>query len=151
MFRGLWAAGEATLREMHAALRAMAGPALPGGPANLLHWARRLQLPARPSLRDRRPAVAAANGARGVEAARVRVEAADVPEVSDDGPARPPAPPPLPEPDADTGKIYAAFGEVRAWAGFFGIRYDGGNMDQVNKLRAARGLPPLVQVEDRAA
>jgi hypothetical protein len=59
-----------------------------------------------------------------------------------------PRPPQLPP--ASGGKVYARFADIRAWAGFFGVPYDGGNLDRVNKLRAAKGLPPLVQ-DDTAA
>ncbi len=52
----------------------------------------------------------------------------------------------LPPPSED-GKIYASFAEIRAWAGAYGIAYDGTQMDRVNKLRAAKSLPPLVQRE----
>jgi len=72
---------------------------------------------------------------------------------------RPPAPPdppparrvpPLPEPSPD-GYIRASFAEIKAWAGFFGIRYDGGNMDVVNRRRGQMRLPELIQDEARAA
>jgi hypothetical protein len=49
------------------------------------------------------------------------------------------------------GVVYASFREIQAWAGFFGIYYDGGNGDRVNRLRAARGLARVVQDEERAA
>lgn len=53
---------------------------------------------------------------------------------------------PLPEPRED-GKVYTSFYNIRAWAGVYGIAYDGTNMDRVNKLRIAKSLPLLVQDE----
>lgn len=63
--------------------------------------------------------------------------------------AAPPRPPPLPAP-AENGKVYATYRELRAWAGFYGIAYDGSNMDRLNRVREAKGLPPMVQVEAAA-
>lgn len=62
-------------------------------------------------------------------------------------PPRPPAPLPAPV----NGKIYANFRQIRAWAEDRGFCYDGSNMDQVNRRRAAMGLPVLVQDEGVAA
>jgi hypothetical protein len=62
-----------------------------------------------------------------------------------------PKPPPLPAFSLEDGKVYATFAEIRAWAGFYGFAYDGSNMDRLNKLRAAKGLPPLVQDDTRKA
>ncbi len=127
------------------------------------------------------------NQARGVEAARARVEAAArlrpspaerLPPAGDNSGARdvpgiaaPPAGdnsgalgapavapphaaspgaapkrvmPRLPEP-AENGRVYASFSEIREWAAFMGIAYDGSNMDMVNRRRAAMGAPPVVQ------
>lgn len=53
---------------------------------------------------------------------------------------------PLPKPH-DDGKVYTSFHNIRAWAGIYGIAYDGSNMDRVNKLRAAKSLPLLLQDE----
>lgn len=68
-------------------------------------------------------------------------------------PVQRPAPPPampLPSPASD-GKVYATFWAIRAWAEARGFAYDGSNMDQLNKRRAAAGLPLLVQDEAAAA
>ena len=68
-------------------------------------------------------------------------------------PVQRPAPPPampLPSPSSD-GKVYATFWAIRAWAEARGFAYDGSNMEQLNKRRAAAGLPPLVQDEAAAA
>jgi hypothetical protein len=59
-------------------------------------------------------------------------------------PAPAPKPPALPAP-AENGKVYAGFRQIRAWAGFYGQPYDGGNIDRLNKFRMAKGLPPVVQ------
>ncbi len=48
-------------------------------------------------------------------------------------------------PPRENGKVYTSFPNIRAWAGIYNIAYDGSNIDKVNKLRAAKGLPPLVQ------
>lgn len=48
-------------------------------------------------------------------------------------------------PPAPNGKIYTSFYNIRAWAGVYGITYDGTNIDKVNKLRTAKSMPPLVQ------
>lgn len=61
-----------------------------------------------------------------------------------------PKPPPLPAP-AEDGTVYASFAQLRAWAGFYAIAYDGSNVDRLNKFRAAKGLPPVVQDEAVAA
>lgn len=58
------------------------------------------------------------------------------------GPA--PKPPPLPAP-AENGRVYACFRDLAAWAGFYGLAYDGTNIDRLNRLREARGLPAVVQ------
>lgn len=67
-------------------------------------------------------------------------------------PVERPAPPvvSLPSPSSD-GKVYASFWAIRAWAEARGFAYDGSNMDQLNKRRAAAGLPLLVQDEAAAA
>ena len=65
---------------------------------------------------------------------------------TDTRPARP-APPPLPAPV--DGLVRASFREIRAWAAFHGIAYDGGNADVVNRRRAGMGLPPVAQCEAR--
>ena len=98
-------------------------------------------------------AVAVSNQARGAALAQARVEAAPrpTPALAASAPPDPPrSPPTLPDPDPATGRIYAPFAAIRAWAGFYGLPYDGSNMDQVNKLRAAKGLRPLVQDDSRA-
>jgi hypothetical protein len=59
-----------------------------------------------------------------------------------------PAPPGLPAPSED-GVIRASFREIQAWGGHYGIRYDGANVDQVNRRRAALNLPPVAQCEAR--
>jgi hypothetical protein len=71
-------------------------------------------------------------------------------------PVAPPQPkPPAPAPalagiDARplncNGKIEATFAEVRDWAARQRIKYDGGNMDLVNKSRAFLRRAPFVQV-----
>ncbi len=55
-----------------------------------------------------------------------------------------PKPPPLPAPAAN-GKVYATFRQLRAWWGFYGQAYDGANIDRLNRFRAAKGLPEVVQ------
>lgn len=56
-------------------------------------------------------------------------------------------PPPLPA--AEGGLVRASFREIQAWAAFYGISYDGGNVDQVNRRRAALNLPLVAQCEAR--
>jgi hypothetical protein len=128
--------------------------------ADLSIWAHQLGLKRPEGFRRKRPDVAGGNQARGVEAARERVAA----DVCAPAPWVPPAPvaavsvssigrgaiPALPA-AGDDGVIRASFGEVRAWALFFGIRYDGTNMDQVNRRRAGMRLPPVTQCERRTA
>lgn len=94
--------------------------------------------------RSKPEAVAASNVQRGVEAARERIAVSLVPE------APRPVAPALP-PVAETGRVYASFQELRAWAGFYGLAYDGSDVERLNKFRAAKGLPPVVQDEARAA
>lgn len=48
-------------------------------------------------------------------------------------------------PPAANGKVYTTFYNIRAWAGVYGIAYDGSNLERVNKLRVAKSLPLLVQ------
>jgi hypothetical protein len=57
-------------------------------------------------------------------------------------------PPALP-PAGEDGLVRASFREIREWAAFYGIRYDGGNVDQVNRRRAGMGLPAVAQCEAR--
>jgi len=58
-----------------------------------------------------------------------------------------PAPPPLPAPV--DGLVRASFREIKAWAAHYGVVYDGGNADVVNRRRAGLGLPPVAQCEIR--
>lgn len=58
------------------------------------------------------------------------------------------AAPKLPPPDAD-GLIRASFREIKEWAEFYGIAYNGANGDAVNRRRALMGLRPVAQCEAR--
>lgn len=51
----------------------------------------------------------------------------------------------LPEPDPATGKVLATYGEIVAWAANHGLKYDGSNMDAVNRIRARLRQPLLLQ------
>lgn len=53
------------------------------------------------------------------------------------------------QPDA-TGCVPAIFSEIAALAAPRGLKYDGSNMDKVNRLRALFRLPPFVQIESAA-
>jgi hypothetical protein len=126
--------------------------------ADISTWAAALGIKRPAGFRWSRHAVAEVNRARGVAAARERVaEAApaevlpvEAPAVSSVSPIGRGAIPALPA-AGDDGVVRASFGEVRAWALFFGIRYDGTNMDQVNRRRLGMRLPPITQCERRTA
>lgn len=51
----------------------------------------------------------------------------------------------LPDPDPATGKVLATYGEIVAWAANHGLKYDGANMDAVNRIRERLHLPLLLQ------
>jgi hypothetical protein len=57
-------------------------------------------------------------------------------------------PPPLPSHDED-GLIRASFREIKEWAAFHGIAYNGANGDAVNRRRGLMGLRPVAQCEAR--
>lgn len=46
----------------------------------------------------------------------------------------------------DKGRVRARYIEIKAWAERFKIKFDGSNMDQVNKMRASLRLPPFICV-----
>ena len=50
----------------------------------------------------------------------------------------------------ETGCVPAIFSEIAAWAAPRGLKYDGSNMDKVNRLRSLFRLPPFVQIESAA-
>lgn len=66
---------------------------------------------------------------------------------------RAPAPPPqpalydveLPDVDPATGKVLATYGEIVAWAANHGLKYDGSNMGDVNRIRERLRQPLLLQ------
>lgn len=115
------------------------------------------------------PAKAAEEEAEGEAGAATAASSCDAAAPQQDTaalqpPSRPPAihpsiAPPGPRPDginpkakvidlpppAPNGKIYTSFYNIRAWAGVYGITYDGTNIDKVNKLRTAKSMPSLVQ------
>jgi len=103
----------------------------------------------------RAPAAAAQDGAAMERVAAAAGSVSDpparpvavVPEPARVAATAPAKPPPLP--DAVDGLVRASFREIRAWAAHYGIRYDGGNADVVNRRRAGLGLPPVAQCEVR--
>jgi len=103
----------------------------------------------------RAPAAAAQDGAAMERVAAAAGPVSDpparpvavVPEPARVAATAPAKPPPLP--DAVDGLVRASFREIRAWAAHYGIRYDGGNVDVVNRRRAGLGLPPVAQCEVR--
>ncbi|WP_372918703.1 hypothetical protein [Sandarakinorhabdus sp.] len=150
--------------EIVAAMDALPGPAVVATAVSV--WAANLGLQRTPEYlrglaaakkrprESRQPAaVAASNQERGVEAARARsvVEAAPVvvaePVASVVVPLRAPSLPPI----SANGKIYAVFEQIKAWAAFNGVTYDGRNLDLINKFRSGFRLAPLVQTEGPAA
>jgi hypothetical protein len=145
--------------------------ALPGGPvlaARVSVWAAQLKL-ARPEehkaklarermarIRDTRwvkaPAAPAQDGAAVAAAAGPVSDPPARPVAVVPEPARvaaPAAAKPPPLPDAVDGLVRASFREIRAWAAYFGIRYDGANVDVVNRRRVGLGLTPVAQCEVR--
>lgn len=132
--RVLWPRVSLSQRDIWDELKLIDGPAMPSDPANLPHWARKLNLPARQARAAGQPA--ASNVARGVAAAEQRA-------------AAPVGPPVLPKPSA--GRVYASFREIKAWAAHYGIAFDGSNVHVVNAKRKQLGLAPVVVDEDRTA
>jgi len=144
-----WPAGVAT-KDLAAAINALSGAPMSNG--SIAVWANALQLQ-RPveylaTLKPNIQKMLAARGLPPVGAAAPPPPVAVAPAVPQ---TERPTPPPLPAHSLEDGKVYATFAEIRAWAGFYGFAYDGSNMDRLNKLRAAKGLPPLVQDDTRKA
>lgn len=60
-------------------------------------------------------------------------------------PARTEAPPsePVLPPVSALGYIIAPYGQINAWCAWHGIAFDGTNVEAVNRIRTARGLPDV--------
>lgn len=92
------------------------------------------------------PKIASAQALRTFISATLKLSRADGPACFPAPPQPEPKPAPVvfPPPGPD-GKIIASFAQIAAWAQRFGIRYDGGNIDRVNKMRSMLHQPPLLQ------
>jgi hypothetical protein len=124
------------ISKIHDAVNSLPGPKV-SREAMVVHACSRLGL--------RRPATSAKLAPAPVAAPASSVVAA---------PAAPPPKPPAPvlsgidaRPLNHNGKIEATYSEIRDWAARQHIKYDGGNMDLVNKARSIMRRPPFVQVE----
>lgn len=124
-------------------LAALPGDPLPTSDARLLKWALRLGL--------KRPAHYRANArpgnrSRAVSVAKPRPGGTVIqraPVVDEPPTERPPE-----WPGEQIGdKLGWTFGQIRQWAAWRGVVYDGTNVDRINKMRAAAGMRLLVQVE----
>jgi hypothetical protein len=149
--RELWTMVLMSHRQIWDELKKVPGPAMPRSHANLVHWAKRLELPDRPG----RPA----DDARPIPEPPAAPSTASPPAPAVPVPNPPPAPAPGPQttrpqsgsppklPAPSKGRHNASFRQIKEWAAYYGIAYNGANVDAVNRRRKLMGLLPVVQDE----
>jgi len=127
------------MTEIRLTLAEMPGPRMPEKNAPLWAWVTALKLKRSAAAEPQQPAVASP---RERPIASPPAIAPTAPRTDGTNPkaAAVQLPPPR-----ENGKVYTSFENIREWAGIYSIAYDGSNIDKVNKFRAAKGMPPLVQ------